>query len=62
MLTKKAPRPETAPSMSIGRKGAICEYEKTMQIPPRFERRCAAYKCVEGDLQYAARSPEAGEK
>jgi hypothetical protein len=38
--------------MGVGREGAICEYIEIMQIPPRFERRCAAYKCIMGVLQY----------
>jgi hypothetical protein len=41
--------------MSIGREGAICEYIEIMQIPPRFERRRGAYRCVAGDLQYGER-------
>jgi hypothetical protein len=32
MLTKKAPGAETASSMSVGREGAICEYDEIMQI------------------------------
>jgi hypothetical protein len=41
-----------ASGMSIGREGAVCEYIEIMQIPPRFERRRAAYKCVTRVLQY----------
>jgi len=41
--------------MGIGRGRAICEYIEIMQIPPRFERRCAAYKCVARVLQYRGR-------
>jgi hypothetical protein len=37
--------------MGFGREGAICEYFEIMQIPPRFERQCGAYKCIRGDLQ-----------
>src|ERR1700722_9155368 len=39
-------------SMNVGRGRTICEYVEIMQIPPRLERRSAAYKCVAGDLQY----------
>jgi len=41
--------------MSIGREGAICEYIEIMQIPPRFEQRRRAYRCVAGNLQYGER-------
>jgi hypothetical protein len=34
MLTKKALRPEMASSMSVGREGAICEYDEIMHISP----------------------------
>jgi len=37
--------------MSFGREGAICEYIEIMQIPPRFERRCRAYRCIMAILQ-----------
>jgi hypothetical protein len=43
--------------MGFEREGAVCEYIEIMQIPPRFERRCAAYKCVAPDLQYLRRAP-----
>jgi hypothetical protein len=32
--------------MGIEREGAVCEYIEIMQIPPRFERRNGAYKCI----------------
>jgi hypothetical protein len=32
MLTEKARRPKAASSMSVGREGAICEYDEIMQI------------------------------
>jgi hypothetical protein len=52
MLTENGfQRPEQASSMGIGRGRSICEYDEIMQIPPRFERRCAAYKCIAGVLQ-----------
>jgi hypothetical protein len=38
--------------MGFGREGAICEFIEIMQIPPRFERRFAAYKSIAGVLQY----------
>jgi hypothetical protein len=41
-----------APGMNVGREGAICEYIEIMRIPPRLERRCAAYNCITGNLQY----------
>ncbi len=44
-------RARQASGMSFGREGAICEYIEIMQIPPRFERRRGAYRCVAGDLQ-----------
>src|ERR1700733_7456856 len=45
-------RARQASSMGFGREGAICEYIEIMQIPPRFERRSAAYKGIIGVLQY----------
>src|ERR1700730_6671236 len=45
-------RASRASSIGFGREGAICEYIEIMQIPPRFERRCVAYKCIAGVLQY----------
>jgi hypothetical protein len=52
-------RPEQASSMGIGRGRSICEYDEIMQIPPRFERRCAAYKCIAGVLQCGVHTNEA---
>jgi hypothetical protein len=40
--------------MGFGREGAICEKHDIMQIPPRFEQRSAAYKCITGVWQYAS--------
>jgi hypothetical protein len=45
-------RAKQASRMSFGREGVICEYIEIMQIPPRFERRRAAYKSIAGVLQY----------
>jgi len=42
--------------MGVGHEDAICEDIEFMQIPPRFERRRAAYKCVAGILQYDAKN------
>jgi hypothetical protein len=40
-----------ATSMGFGRGSAICENVEIMQIPPRFEQRRRAYRCVANILQ-----------
>ena len=43
---------QASSSMGIGREGAICEEIDIMCKSPRFERRCAAYRCIADVLQY----------
>jgi hypothetical protein len=45
-------RPDTASSIGIERKRAVCELDEIMQILPGSSDNAQAYKCITGDLQY----------